>query len=248
MAPTLTVFAAPRGGCGALGRPGGTAPDHRGFTLVEVLVALFVMALLAAMAWQGVDGMLRAREAGQSRIDRTLRTSTVLAQWEQDLQAVRGNGVLPSSLAFDGASLRVVRSADRGLQLVVWALRDGRWQRWASPVAQQADELQQHWLASQQLQGEEPGQLTVLESIAGWQVYFFRGNSWSNAQSSDDLVVAAPLAPPAPPASGASAPAPAVPPPQPQAALPSGVRLVLQFADGDNRVLTRDVLLGPQAP
>jgi general secretion pathway protein J len=217
----------------------------RGFTLVEVLVALFVMALLAAMAWQGVDSMLRARDAGQVRIERTLRLATVLAQWEQDLQAVHANSVLPSSLAFDGASLRLVRDADQGLQLIVWSLREGRWQRWASPVAQRGDELQQHWLASQQLQGGEPGQLTVHEGIAAWQVFFYRGNSWSNAQSSDD-VVQTPEPPPLPASGAGSAPPP--PPPRLLAALPSGVRLVLQFADGDNRVLTRDVLLGPQLP
>jgi general secretion pathway protein J len=216
----------------------------RGFTLVEVLVALFVMALLAAMAWQGVDSMLRARDAGQARVERTLRLTTVLAQWEQDLHALHSNTVLPSSLAFDGASLRLVRDVDEGLQLVVWAVREGRWQRWASPVAQRGDELQQHWLASQQLQGGEPGQLTVHEGVVAWQVYFFRGNSWSNAQSSDDVVQAPP--PPPPPASGAGS-APQAPP-RLLAALPSGVRLVLQFADGDNRILTRDLLLGPQLP
>jgi general secretion pathway protein J len=220
-------------------------PRARGFTLVEVLVALFVMALLAAMAWQGVDSMLRARDAGQVRIERTLRLTTVLAQWEQDLHAVHANTVLPSSLAFDGASLRLVRDADDGLQLIVWALREGRWQRWASPVAQRGDELQQHWLESQQLQGGEPAQLTVHEGIAAWQVYFFRGNSWSNAQSTGDLIQV-PEAPP-PPASGAGS-APQAPPQRLQAALPSGVRVVLQFADGDNRVLTRDVSLGPQLP
>jgi general secretion pathway protein J len=217
---------------------------NRGFTLVEVLVALFVMALLAAMAWQGVDSMLRARDAGQARVERTLRLTTVLAQWEQDLHALHSNTVLPSSLAFDGASLRLVRDVDEGLQLVVWAVREGRWQRWASPVAQRGDELQQHWLASQQLQGGEPGQLTVHEGVVAWQVYFFRGNSWSNAQSSDDVVQAPP--PPPPPASGAGS-APQAPP-RLLAALPSGVRLVLQFADGDNRILTRDLLLGPQLP
>jgi general secretion pathway protein J len=216
----------------------------RGFTLVEVLVALFVMALLAAMAWQGVDSMLRARDAGQARVERTLRLTTVLAQWEQDLHALHSNTVLPSSLAFDGASLRLVRDVDEGLQLVVWAVREGRWQRWASPVAQRGDELQQHWLASQQLQGGEPGQLTVHEGVVAWQVYFFRGNSWSNAQSSDDVVQAPP--PPPAPASGAGS-APQAPP-RLLAALPSGVRLVLQFADGDNRILTRDLLLGPQLP
>ena len=36
---------------------------QRGFTLVEVLVALLIMAVMATMAWQGVDGIVRARSA-----------------------------------------------------------------------------------------------------------------------------------------------------------------------------------------
>ena len=80
----------------------------RGFTLVEVLVALFVMALLAAMAWRGVDGIARAKSAGQERMELTLRLDTVLTQWEQDLNSVHDN-LAVQALAFDGATLRIVR-------------------------------------------------------------------------------------------------------------------------------------------
>ena len=44
---------------------------RRGFTLVEVLVALSIMAVLATMAWQGIDGMVRARDISQARLDRS---------------------------------------------------------------------------------------------------------------------------------------------------------------------------------
>ena len=76
-------------------------PGQSGFTLVEVLVALLLMAILTAMAWQGLDGVLRAREASREVVARTTRLATVLMQWEQDLQAVYDTGVVPS-LAFDG--------------------------------------------------------------------------------------------------------------------------------------------------
>ena len=36
-----------------------TSPS-RGFTLVELLVALFALALLAVLGWRGLDGMVRA--------------------------------------------------------------------------------------------------------------------------------------------------------------------------------------------
>ena len=61
----------------------------RGFTLIEVLVAMVVMAIMSLMAWQGVDGIVRARDANQARLEQTLRLKTVIAQWEQDLARCR---------------------------------------------------------------------------------------------------------------------------------------------------------------
>jgi general secretion pathway protein J len=202
-----------------------------GFTLVEVLVALFVMSLLAAMAWQGVDGMLRARDASQQRLESTLRLNTVLAQWEQDLASVQESPSVPG-LHFDGASLQLTRRAPGGLQLVVWSLRSGRLLRWVSPSLTSSGALQDSWMRSQQLQGDEAAQLVALVGVSAWQVYFYRGNAWTNAQSSGDVAA---------PAQGASAP--------PVQVLPSGVRLVLDFGEGSGYTggLTRDTLLGPQS-
>jgi general secretion pathway protein J len=72
--------------------------------------------------------------------------------------------------------------------------------------------------------------LATIDGLSGWQVQFYRGNGWSNAQSSGDIVATA---------SAASAP--------PREQLPAGVRIVLSF-DGSQGTLTRDLRLGPQAP
>ena len=219
-----------------------------GFTLVEVLVAMVIMAILAGMAWQGVDGIVRSRDASQGRLEKTLRLNTLLAQWEQDLAAVQQTSAVPA-LTFDGASLRLTRRAERGLQVVVWSRQPGAdgtpasasWMRWAGPAVTTSTELQDYWLRSQQFQGNEAGQLKGLTGLSQWQVYCFRGNAWSNCQSSGDVKQdIAP--PPAPPASGV--------PPTVREALPTGVRLVLEFApgSGNNGSLTRDVALGPQWP
>ena len=182
--------------------------QHHGFTLVEVLVALLIMAVMAAMGWQGVSGMARARDIGSAASERTLRLSAVVGQWESDIAAIYDNPVVPG-IAFDGAALRLVRRNGDGVQVVVWALREGRWQRWPGPVVQRSQALRDSWMQSQQLQGQEPTQLQVLDGVAAWQVYYWRGQGWSNAQSSGDTVaVTEPAAlPPPPPASGASAPA-----------------------------------------
>lgn len=213
---------------------------NTGFTLVEVLVALMVMAIVATMAWQGVDGMVRARDATQQRLSNNLQLGTVMAQWDVDLAAVQDSGVVPP-LGFDGASLRLTRRAEAGMQLVVWSLKpdaagQARWLRWASPIAQRSAELQDHWLRSQQFQGSEAGQLEMLTGVAQWQLYYYRVNAWTNAQSSGDV---------SPVDVAASAGANTG---RQRERLPTGVRLVLTFAPGSGRdgQLTRDVMLGPQ--
>lgn len=219
------------------------APPRRrraaaGFTLVEVLVALSLMALLAGLAWRGIGGVAGARQASEQRVEQTLRLGTVLAQWEQDLQTVQDSALVPA-LTFDGATLRLVRRRAAGLQVVAWSLRGGSWLRWTGPVVTEGRGLQDAWLASQQLLGNEPGQLPVIEGVESWQVYFYRGNAWSNAQSSADIA-------PAPSAGASGPPVPA------RALLPTGVRLVLTLQParegGMSGVLTRDVMMPPAWP
>jgi general secretion pathway protein J len=220
-----------------------------GFTLVEVLVALVIMATLALMAWQGVDGIVRTRDASQSRLERSLRLTSVMGQWEQDLASLQETDAVPA-LGFDGASLRLTRRTDAGIQLIVWSLKPatlagkdgtlasgGHWLRWAGPTVTNSAALRESWLRSQSLQGGEPGQLITLKGVSEWQLYCFRGNAWTNCQSSGDVV-----ATPAQSASGAA--------PVSKSALPSGVRLVLNFTDdsGYGGSLTRDLAFGPQQP
>lgn len=217
-----------------------------GFTLVEVLVALTVMAVIAGLAWRGVDGMLRARESTRASLDRTTRLNTVLTQWEQDLQAVFDTQGIVPAIAFDGQTLRLTRlvaganTAD-GVQLVAWSLKNGQWMRWASPGVTRWAALQEHWLASQQLLGNEAQQLRLLEGVDEWQIYFYRGGRKTNAQSSGDVVAAPPISPAASTASGVGT---GTPPPRLREALPEGVQLQLKL---NGQTLTRDIALVPRA-
>ena len=216
-----------------------------GFTLVEVLVALLAMAILASLSWQGLDGIMRARDATRDALDRTVRLATVVTQWEQDLQALFDTAVVPA-LAFDGQTLRLTRRVDAGVALVAWSVRGGVWQRWAGPVFTRGGELQQGWLRSFQLLGNEPGHLQLADAASEWQIYFHRGGAWTNAQSSGDLQQ--PLAPAAAASAadgedgGDSGGGGTAVPTVPREVLPDAVRLVITL---DGRTLTRDIALGP---
>ncbi|MBL8342798.1 MAG: general secretion pathway protein GspJ [Rubrivivax sp.] len=188
-----------------------------------------VMAILSTITWQGLDGILRAREASKAALDRTARLATVVVQWEQDLQALHETLAVPA-LHFDGRTVRMTRRIAGGVALVAWSVREGRWQRWVGPATARIADLQESWIASQGFLGNEPGQLTLAQGAGDWQIYFHRGGAWTNAQSTGDAA-SAPPAPGAPAGVGAAI-----------EALPTAVRLVITL---DGKSLTRDIALGP---
>ena len=196
---------------------------NRGFTLVEVLVALIIMATMAGMAWRGIDALVKSREIAQTRLAQTARLQTVLAQWEVDLRALQDSHSPVEPLAFDGGNLVLTRQAAAGLQVVVWSLREGSLWRWESPALRTIQELEdQRQRGLQQLDQRNPA-LRAFDGVAGWQFYCYWGNAWSNCQSTGN----------------ANGPTNGKTPQQ----VPAGLRVAMQFAEGSGLVgtLTREL-------
>jgi general secretion pathway protein J len=83
----------------------------RGFTLLEVLVALALMGLLGLMAYRGLDSVLVAEAHARAEMERWRVVRTALARIENDLgNAVEVGGVSGVfMLAGSGASLGFAR-------------------------------------------------------------------------------------------------------------------------------------------
>jgi general secretion pathway protein J len=229
-----------------------------GFTLIEVLVAISIMALLAVMSWRGLDGMSRAQAQTQARGDDVLTLQSGLAQWGADLDAVVQVPTYGAANTIDwnGQVFRMVRTSadaqtgvDNGLRVVAWTLRtggegQGQWLRWQSPPATTRSQLEESWLRAglwAQNPNDEAKRLEVaVLPLVEWQLFYFRADAWTNPQSSAAVAVE-PAAPPAGFVVGGTAAAVATPPP-PAVAIPDGVRLVLRLPPGGafTGTITRD--------
>jgi general secretion pathway protein J len=211
----------------------------RGFTLVELLVALFALALLAIMSWRGLDGMTRAQSQTEARADEVLTLQVGLAQWAADLDSIVE---LPQSSALDwnGRVLRLTRrgtgSPADGVLVVAWTRRivngSGTWLRWQSPQVTTRGQLEEQWLQADTWSlnpgdAEKRAEVSVTP-LDDWQIFYFRENAWTNPQSSDATNVPAAAAP--------------VPPAARRNVIPDGVRLVLNLPQGHpiSGILTRD--------
>lgn len=190
------------------------AAASRGFTLVEVLVAITIMSMLALLSWRALDGMTRTQTFTQQRADELLRLQASLGQWNADLDAVLDTGEV-TPLDFDGQVLRLTRrdSAEVGLhspgiRVVAWArhtgrpLTDGstaatdaRWMRWQSPPLTRRDQLARAWQraadwgrgstrgTADSPDGGSDSEIALLP-IDQWQLFYHRGETWANPQSS----------------------------------------------------------------
>ncbi len=179
-------------------KPSSTSRQRvRGFTLIEVLVALALVSLLSLLSWRAIDGMGRAGELIANNEQTVQRTQIALAQWTADWNALVDSPTsapIGQAVDFDGQVLRLVRydnSQSAGVQVVAWMLRNtdaGRvWQRWATPTITTKADLQSAWsdalrFSKTPLPQDEARTVTLIP-VASWQFVYSRDGAWTNPQS-----------------------------------------------------------------
>lgn len=206
---------------------------QQGFTLVEVLVALAMVALMGSMSWIGMDVLLRSQEAVERKSVESASLQIALEQWSQDLnQAWMPDGTEP--MGWDGKVFRLTRRAQeaaQGVVVVAWTVRESehglQWMRWQSAPGHTVAHWQSAWqAASHWARGGALAQSVTLWPATGMQMYVWSSNAWVSAQSTQE-------ADPAAQSSGAGLASKG----RGQAQQPKGLRLVVDTPQG---TLTKD--------
>jgi general secretion pathway protein J len=120
---------------------------NRGFTLLELLIAISVLSLVSIIAWRGLDTLVTTRERLTPEGDEVRALLTAFGQLERDLAQVTSPALFGLTatpvnvrLATDGQVLEILRIAppDEGgataVQRVFYRVDDGTLLRQATPA------------------------------------------------------------------------------------------------------------------
>lgn len=95
--------------------------QEQGFALLEMIIALVIMALVGLMAWRGMDAMIRGRETIDRRATQDASYTQLVKQFERDCQeSLRRDEIAPLFSAGAGAG---VASLAAGAQNIWWMRR-----------------------------------------------------------------------------------------------------------------------------
>lgn len=125
--------------------------SQQGFTLIEVMVAIMLMALVSVIAWRGLDSVTRADQHLQASTEQTEGLLQALNQMQRDISLRASVELAEPGTAKDaglaavtvrssdskGFRLEVIRSAPAtgdGLQRVRWWLKGDSLYRAAAPA------------------------------------------------------------------------------------------------------------------
>jgi general secretion pathway protein J len=149
---------------GRIRRPEGS----RGFTLIELLVAIAILAVVAILAWRGLDQIMRGRDT----ITRSMADERVFAQMFDQMRidcrrAASDDEAGAPAISLNGGALQIVRAfavppdtAPR-LQVVRYRVTEGRVVRYASPPLANLGQLRRA------LRGSESGDWSALPMMNG---------------------------------------------------------------------------------
>jgi general secretion pathway protein J len=215
-----------------------------GFTLVELLVAISILAIVAVLGWRGLDGIVRARVALTQQMETTRGMQLAFAQMQSDCEHIVQRDIIDQRpyLLVGADRFTLVREVftenqPARLQVVAYRIVNGTLIRRESQATRDLVQLDALWQAVTGDADTNPA-VALQAGVTGMQVATWVNNTWR--QGGVD-----PGANTAGTAQGAPSPPPGLPPDQAAQVSndPTGLQVALQ-APSLPAPLVKSFLLG----
>jgi general secretion pathway protein J len=220
------------------------ADRARGFTLVELLVAISILAIVAVLGWRGLDSIVRARVALTQQMETTRGMQLAFAQMQSDCEHIAQRDVVDQRpyLLIGADRFTLVREVftenqPSRLQVVAYRIVNGTLIRRESPPTRDLIQLDSLWQAVTS-DTDSNAAVALQTGVTGMQVATWLNNSWRQGGVDPGANAAG------------TAQAPAAPPQQPDQVAPqqptnepTGMQVAL-LAQGLQAPLVTSFLLG----
>ena len=155
-----------------------------GFTLVELLVAISILAIVAVLGWRGLDGIVRARVALTQQMETTRGMQLAFAQMQSDCEHIAQRDVVDQRpyLLIGADRLTLVREVftenqPSRLQVVAYRIINGTLMRRESQATRDLVQLDALWQAVTSDADTNPD-VALQTGVTGMQVATWLNNAW----------------------------------------------------------------------
>jgi general secretion pathway protein J len=161
--------------------------QQRGLTLVELLVAISILAIVAVLGWRGLDGIVRARIALTSDLEQTRGMQLTFAQLQSDCMHLASPTIVLNRPTFQTKpeQLNLVRtvfadSRPSRLQVVSYQVKEGVLTRRESAATRDLSELDSIWQTAINNTDTSPN-VTLQSDVSAMTIrlWFAGSNGWS---------------------------------------------------------------------